>query len=193
MSNSVNGSLQPRRLRRRKRPMILIGLLLAWSLALGLGFATVIAPSPSVAADPVAASATPNSVGTVDIIPQRYQLGQQLYLENCATCHIGVPPGLLPTQTWRELLRDPQHYGAELQPLVDPPRYLVWNYLQFASRLVAADEKVPYRVADSKYFKVLHPKVELPQKATLATCITCHPGTNQFNFRSLTPNWENAP
>lgn len=187
MSNSSNGSLQPRRLRLRKHSTMLIGLLLAWSLALGLGLATIMAPSPSVAADPS------NTTGTVDSIPQRYQLGQQLYLENCATCHIGVPPAALPTQTWRELLRDPQHYGAELQPLVDPPRYLVWNYLQFASRQVAADEKVPYRVADSKYFKVLHPKVELPQKATLATCISCHPGTNQFSFRSLTPNWENAP
>jgi mono/diheme cytochrome c family protein len=49
--------------------------------------------------------------GTVDRIPDRYQLGQQLYLENCATCHIGLPPQVLPTETWRRLLQDPNTTG----------------------------------------------------------------------------------
>jgi hypothetical protein len=173
--------------------MILIGLLLAWSLALGLGLAQAMTPPATIDASVSAAATESSPVGTVDVVPQRYQLGQQLYLENCATCHIGIPPAVLPTETWRDLLRDPQHYGAELQPLVDPSRRLVWNYLQFASRQVLADEKVPYRIADSKYFKVLHPKVKFPQKAALSSCVTCHTGAEQFNFRSLTPQWENSP
>ncbi|NDJ19244.1 diheme cytochrome C [Myxacorys almedinensis] len=182
MSPVSKNSRAHRPLMRRKRaPLWLIGIVLAWSLAVGLGLARAIAAEPAP------------QITTVDAIPPRHQAGQQLYLETCATCHIGIPPAVLPTQTWRELLRDPQHYGAELQPLVDPPRYLVWNYLKFASRQVAPEENVPYRIAQSKYFKILHPNIELPQKATLSSCIACHPGTNQFNFRSLSPPWKKAP
>ncbi len=47
------------------------------------------------------------------------------------SCHIAIPPTVLPTQTWRNLLEDPQHYGATLKPLVDPPRILVWRLPPF--------------------------------------------------------------
>ncbi|MDP8934936.1 MAG: diheme cytochrome c, partial [Cyanobacteriota bacterium] len=62
--------------------------------------------------------------GTVDRIPDAYQLGQQLYLENCATCLIGLPPQVLPTETCRRLLQDPQLYGQSIKLLVVPPRLL---------------------------------------------------------------------
>ena len=131
--------------------------------------------------------------GTVDRIPDRYQLGQQLYLENCATCHIGLPPQVLPTETWRRLLQDPQHYGQTIKLLVDPSRLLVWNYLQTFSRRQAKDEELPYRAANSRYFKALHPKVKMSQVANISSCVTCHPGASQYNFRKLTAEWENSP
>ncbi len=130
---------------------------------------------------------------TVDRIPDRYQLGQQLYLENCATCHIGLPPQVLPTETWRRLLQDPQHYGQTLKLLVDPPRLLVWNYLQTFSRPQTKEEELAYRVASSRYFKALHPKVKMSQPANISSCVTCHPGVSQYNFRKLTAEWENSP
>lgn len=168
---------KPRRLRQRS-PLILILLILFWSLILGLGLAQAIEPAKT---------------GTVDVVPQNYQVGQELYLENCATCHIGIPPAVLPTQTWRDLLQDSQHYGVELKPIASLNRRLIWNYLLFSSREVKPDEKVPYRVSESKYFKALHPKVDVPRPVSLSSCATCHPGANQYNFRSLTPNWEDAP
>ncbi|MBE9122253.1 diheme cytochrome C [Tychonema sp. LEGE 07199] len=136
---------------------------------------------------------TGEDIGTVDRIPEAYQLGQQLYLENCATCHIGLPPQVLPTETWRRLLQDPEHYGQTIKLLVDPPRLLVWNYLQTFSRPQPKDEDLPYRAANSRYFKALHPRVKLPQPANLSSCVTCHPGASQYNFRKLTPEWENSP
>ncbi len=170
--------------------MILMLVVLVWSLILGWGLAQAVEPAQK----PQSMSARNSAaIGTVDVIPANYRYGQQLYLENCATCHIGIPPAALPTQTWLALLQDPQHYGVELTPLVDPARHLVWSYLQTFSRQVLADENVPYRVNDSKYFKILHPKVDLPRPTTLSTCISCHPGTNQYNFRSLTAKWENSP
>lgn len=179
MSNFVKRKSGDRQLKRR--PLGLIVVILAWSLAMGwlLSLATS------------AHSATPTSdIGTVDVVPAQFQLGKQLYLDNCATCHIALPPEVLPTQTWRNLLQDSQHYGVQLTPLVDPPRMLVWRYLSTFSRTQLKDEATPYRVNNSRYFQALHPHVKLPRPVEMSSCITCHPSARDFNFRHLTPEWE---
>ncbi|NJK38010.1 MAG: cytochrome C [Oscillatoriales cyanobacterium RM2_1_1] len=151
-------------------------------------------PSPGLPSPSQLASNEPPNPGTVDWIPERYQLGQQLYLENCSSCHVAVPPQTLPTQTWQQLLQDSQHYGVQIQPLVDPQRVLVWNYLRLFSRpLTLKEEQVPFRLNRSRYFKALHPKVEFSQPVNLETCGTCHPGASAYDFRKLTPEWQNAP
>lgn len=175
-----------RRLRRRS-PLLLFLLLLLWSIIIGWGLAVI------TNAQQTNQNAPPSeAIGTVDSVPQRYQLGQQVYLENCATCHIGVPPAVLPTQTWQRLLQDTQHYGVQLKPLVDPPRLLVWNYIRTFSRPLNKEEEIPYRIQESRYFKALHPTVKLPRPINLNSCATCHPGATEYNFRRLTPEWENS-
>jgi mono/diheme cytochrome c family protein len=178
---------------------VLLLLVLCWSLALGWGLAQATEP-PQVKAQ--VAQLTSNvenrapaatAIGTVDPVPAKYQLGQELYLENCATCHIGLPPAILPTETWRQLLQDRQHYGQQIKPLVNPSRLIVWDYLRTFSRVHDKEEETPYRIADSRYFKALHPRVQLPRSLTMASCASCHPAAAQFNFRRLTPEWENSP
>jgi hypothetical protein len=159
----------------------LLLVIVTWSLVMGwlLALATN------------AQSATPTAeIGTVDVVPAQYQLGQELYLENCSTCHIGLPPAVLPTQTWKNLLQDSQHYGAQLKPLVDPPRILVWKYLSTFSRVQLDDEETPYRLNDSRYFKALHPGVKLPRPVQLGSCVSCHQGASDYNFRRLTAEWK---
>ncbi|MCL6751323.1 cytochrome C [Nostoc sp. CCCryo 231-06] len=159
----------------------LLLVIVTWSLAMGwlLALATN------------AQSATPTAeIGTVDVVPAQYQLGQELYLENCSTCHIGLPPAVLPTQTWKNLLQDSQHYGAQLKLLVDPPRILVWKYLSTFSRVQLDDEETPYRLNDSRYFKALHPGVKLPRPVQLGSCVSCHQGASDYNFRRLTAEWK---
>ncbi|MBD2356280.1 cytochrome C [Tolypothrix sp. FACHB-123] len=168
----------------KRQPLGLLLVVLAWSLAMGwlLSLASNVQ------------GATPNTeIGTVDVVPAQYKLGQELYIENCATCHIALPPAVLPSQTWKNLLEDSQHYGAQLQPLIDPPRILVWRYLQFFSRAQRKDEETPYRVKDSRYFKALHPKVKLPQPVQINSCVSCHPSATDYNFRRLSPEMENSP
>lgn len=179
MSNLVKRKSRTRSLKRR--PLGLIIIILTWSLA--MGWLLALATS--------AHSATPTTeIGTVDITPPAQQLGQELYLENCATCHIGIPPAALPSETWRNLLQDSQHYGVQLKPLIDPPRALVWRYLSTFSRPQLPDEEIPYRVTNSRYFKALHPKVKLPRPVQLNSCVTCHPGASEYNYRRLTAEWE---
>jgi Dihaem cytochrome c len=160
----------------KRQPFGILLVVLVWSLAMGWLLSSATS----------AISATPTSeVGTVDIVPAQYQLGQQLYVENCSTCHIALPPAVLPSQTWKNLLQDSQHYGAQLQPLVDPPRVLVWKYLSTFSRTQLKEEETPYRVNSSRYFKALHPKVKLPSPVQIGSCVSCHPSANEFNFRRI--------
>ncbi|MBE9035075.1 cytochrome C [aff. Roholtiella sp. LEGE 12411] len=160
----------------KRQPFGLLLVVLVWSLAMGWLLSSATS----------AISATPTSeIGTVDIVPAQYQLGQQLYVENCSTCHIALPPAVLPSQTWKNLLQDSQHYGAQLQPLVDPPRVLVWKYLSTFSRTQLKEEETPYRVNNSRYFKALHPKVKLPRPVQIGSCVSCHPSASEFNFRRI--------
>lgn len=168
--------------RTNKSPLILLLLILLWSLAMGWGLALV------------TNAQTPESeaIGTVDPVPPRHQLGQELYLENCATCHIGIPPSVLPVESWKQILEDSQHYGASLPLLVDPPRLLVWNYLKTFSRFRDKEEETPYRVDDSRYFKALHPQVKVPRPVQISGCVSCHPGAADYNFRRLSSEWQTA-
>ncbi|MBO3460900.1 cytochrome C [Aetokthonos hydrillicola Thurmond2011] len=182
MLNIVTRKFSERKLRRK--PIGLFLVILAWSLAMGWLLALT---------NNVQAAAPSNEIGTVDVVPAQYKLGQDLYLENCSSCHIALPPAVLPTQTWKNLLEDSQHYGVQLKPLIDPPRALVWRYLVNFSRTQLKEDGTPYRVNDSRYFKALHPKVKLPRPVQIGSCVSCHPSAAQFNFRSLTSEWENSP
>lgn len=178
---------------RRRSPLTLLLLLLMWSLILGWGLSQGLS-AQTVPGDPGNQSVpAPDPAGLVDVVPDRYQLGQQFYLENCATCHIALPPQVMPTQTWASLLQDSQHYGATIQPLMEPALQITWDYVSTYSRPIIERERIPYRLAQSRYFKALHPNVEFTEPITPSGCAACHPAAAQFNFRQLTPNWENSP
>jgi Dihaem cytochrome c len=177
MSNLVKRKSRPA----KRKTIGLMVIILAWSLAMGWLLAL---------ATNVQAATNTSEIGTVDIVPAQYQLGQQLYLENCSNCHIALPPAVFPTETWKNLLQDSQHYGVQLKPLVDPPRILVWKYLLTFSRSHLKEEPTPYRFKDSRYFKALHPKVQLPRPLQVGSCVSCHPSATDFNFRNLSPEWK---
>jgi Dihaem cytochrome c len=185
---------------RSRRWVALLALALAWS-AIGGGLLARLAaapvPAPLSSSAPTPNLTTPNLTTpnlttpyvTTDAVADRYQLGQQLYFENCATCHIGLPPAVMPTETWRDILRDRSHYGATLPLLPDATRKVMGQYLQVFSRSKSPqEEQIPYRLAQSLYFKALHPGVSLTKsgiKPGLNSCEVCHPASRQFNFRQI--------
>jgi Dihaem cytochrome c len=167
---------------RRRSPFILLLLLLIWSLSLGWFLSQAAQGQTSPTLNPY--SNPIPSIGTVDPTPNRYQAGEQLYLESCRTCHIPIPPAVLPTSTWRDILLDEEHYGTQIEVLPNLQIQLVWNYLQTFSRPTEAEEETPYRIDSSRYFRALHPDVEIDRPVTLQSCVTCHVNAAQFDFRS---------
>lgn len=183
--------------RRGRSITVLLLLLLLWSICLGWGLS--LAAEPSVVnriaqeTNPSEAAVPGTAIGTVDAVPDRLKTGQALYLENCATCHLGLPPAVMPTETWRQLLQDSQHYGVDLQPLTSPYLQIVWEYIRYASRPQSEQQQTPYRLYQSNHFKILHPRVKLPSRPGLSSCISCHPGAGNYDFRTLSSEWQNAP
>jgi len=177
---SILGKGKFRQLKRQSFGVMLV--ILAWSLVIGW----LLTSTTSVQANPTA------EIGTVDVIPARQKLGEEIYIETCSNCHIAIPPAVLPSQTWKNLLQDSQHYGVQLKPLVDPPRILVWGYLSTFSRSQREDEDTPYHVEKSRYFKALHPTVNLPRPVQISSCVSCHPGAGEYNFRRLSSELVNG-
>ena len=194
----------PKGLRRRLRSVWVLLLLAGLSSLLGWGIQVQSAsgqyPSGQYpanqslisqsAANPLAP--TPAMIGTVDAVPANLQLAQETYLARCATCHIAIPPSVLPDESWKAILQDSNHYGVAWDQLRNPELALVWRYLQFNSRGLNPDEQVPYRIARSRYFKILHPRVKFTEPVALGTCGSCHIGASKFDFRTLSPQWKDA-
>lgn len=130
----------------------------------------------------------------VDAVPTRYEPGFQAYLETCASCHVAIPPEVLPTESWREILRKPDnHFGVVIPNYNRLTQLLIWDYMSNFSRPLPPDSPIPLYVEKSRYFKALHPRVTMPPDMTSKTCVTCHPNVANFNFRTLTPEWDDAP
>jgi hypothetical protein len=188
-------------LRTRQCSRVLLRVsLLFWSIAIGLGLSQMVHATSTVngfvqgtGVSGLRARSQVIVIGSVDPVPPGLQLAQDAYLENCATCHIGVPPAVLPTETWQQLIQDPQHYGVEIKPLQNPYRSLVWNYFRTFSRPKLINENIPYRLAQSRLFTALHPKVKFSQPIRLGSCVTCHPGAAKYDFQTLTSEWLNSP
>lgn len=184
---------QYRRRRPRKRSaLILLLLLVLCSLLVGWGLSLLITDDRFLVAE-AAELEEVNTPGPVDAVPPAYQLGEQLYLESCGSCHLALPPQTMPTETWQQLLQDPNHYGARLQLPVNPQIQYIWGYLKLFSRPLKQSEPVPYQVTKSRYFKILHPEVEFSGNLSPASCASCHPGAADFDFRSLSQEWQDTP
>lgn len=112
----------------------------------------------------------------------RYQPGAQVYLAACATCHIALPPEVFPSETWRRLLVDVNHYGVQIEVLQEPFLQMAWEYLRDFSRGRAENEPVPYRIRESRLFRALHPGVTMPADQGVNSCMGCHPRANLGDF-----------
>lgn len=161
--------------------VFLLGVILCFTMFLG-GVMAIAVASPASGFRPV------------DPATGRFVEPQAVYVENCSGCHVPLPAEVLPTQTWRLLIEKPEaHYGVALDQIISVTQLMMWNYLNAYSRPLNIDEPRPLYVAQSRYFKALHPRVDLPKEVNHRSCILCHPGAQQYDYQTLTPEWDNAP
>lgn len=167
-----------------KRSLGLVTVLLVWSLSVGWGLTQATAQTNPLS----------NQLITQTSTQENLKLGQEMYLENCASCHLPIPAEVLPTETWKNILLKPlQHYGQRLSNLPAITIKIIWGYLGEYSRPLSVNESKPDYVRQSRYFRLLHPQVELPEVISSQSCVACHPNAPRLDYITLSPEWENKP
>ncbi|MGB5595123.1 MAG: cytochrome [Crocosphaera sp.] len=175
----------PFRFRRSNLLYLIISLaILLWCLSIGWAFTKALAQNP-----------TPMLAQSLNPTRSTVEAGKELYVSTCSGCHIPIPPEVLPTETWQELLEKPhKHYGTSVPNMIRLSQVLIWDYLKTYSRpILLKDAPVPFYIEQSQYFKILHPRVEFTEPIAHKSCVLCHPGVKQFDYRQLTAEWEDAP
>ncbi|MBI5716586.1 MAG: diheme cytochrome c [Burkholderiales bacterium] len=112
------------------------------------------------------------------------------YAQECASCHIAYPPGLLPRESWRRVMSSlGRHYGTDasldgaLQRQIEA--WLVAH--AGTSRKVVREAPPEDRITRSAWFEREHRAVNaqtwrLPSVKSAANCGACHPGADQSDF-----------
>ena len=111
------------------------------------------------------------------------------FQQECGSCHLAYPPGLLPAASWRKLMTGlDKHFGvdASLTPadVTEITQFLVKNESNRWSANTA-----PLRITESAWFKAKHNAREIApavwKRASIkspANCSACHGGAEKGNF-----------
>lgn len=123
------------------------------------------------------------------------------YIEECASCHMAYPPGLLPAPSWERMMSTlDDHFGdnAELDPAVaaEITGYLIANSADATSdyrrsrrigRTLSAAE-APLRITELAYIRHEHDEIPTrlingnPEVNSLANCVACHHRAERGSF-----------
>ena len=123
-----------------------------------------------------------------------------IYQEECASCHMAYPPGLLPARSWEKIMAGLEsHFGdnTELEPesFKQISKFLVTNSADNSpyrrSRKIMRSlnsNDAPIRISETPYIKYKHD--EIPDKLvkfnkkvnSLANCNACHNKAEQGLF-----------
>lgn len=130
------------------------------------------------------AAQTQTTYGMVDPVSEKHAVGYEIYVERCATCHVALPPALLPLEAWETIVTDSAHYGVSLPSIPPFDQQIMVNYLQTYSRSYRGRGPTAYRLTDSDFFAALHPNVLLPEPLNLRSCTSCHVGADKQDYIS---------
>lgn len=123
-----------------------------------------------------------------------------LYKEECSSCHMAYPPGLLPARSWEKIMSGLElHFGDNAELDADTVKkiseFLITNSADNSkyrrSRKIMNslnDEDVPIRIIETPYIKYKHD--EVPDKMvkgnkkvkSLSNCNACHSKAEQGLF-----------
>ena len=109
------------------------------------------------------------------------------YRDECGSCHVAYPPGLLPAVSWQRLMSDlPRHYGTDAS-LDEPVRQSLATWLDANASRKRLEAPPEDRITKSRWFVREHD--EVPANAwrrasikTAANCSACHSGAAQGDY-----------
>ena len=111
------------------------------------------------------------------------------YRQECASCHIAYPPGMLPAQSWQRLLSNmSHHFGTDASLDADSVKQISAWLTANSSRNAGAQAPPPEdRITRSTWFRQEHAEVSAavwkrPAVRSASNCAACHTRADQGNF-----------
>ena len=120
----------------------------------------------------------------------------QLFLQECGSCHFAYQPGLLPKRSWIKMMGDLEnHFGVDASlDKFDNKILLAYmiknssdNSKRYRSKIITKyikPDTTPLRMTQTYYFKLTHnglTKSMISKYADghISNCLKCHPKANQ--------------
>ncbi len=117
-------------------------------------------------------------------------INNRMYVGECGLCHFTYQPELLPSRSWRKIMRNLNNHFGEKVPLEETRkeeivRYLLDNAAEYSSANVAVritksvENRTPIRITDVPYIKKKHDHIpsgvlrHIPLNS-LSECTVCH-------------------
>lgn len=123
------------------------------------------------------------------------------YAEECGSCHIAYPPGLLPADSWRRIMSSLQDHFGDNAELDQATNQEIMTFLlahaadnssyrrsqQLMTAVQGASIQPPLRITDNPYFRHEHHEVSprlLKQSGavSMSHCNACHQRAEQGSF-----------
>lgn len=115
-----------------------------------------------------------------------------LWREECGSCHIAYPPGLLPPAAWQQQMQTlAEHYGTDAS-LAAADNAAILAFLRDASAgnklaLEASADGMPPRITTTRWFKREHHEVSQarfarPSVGGPGNCVACHRDAEEGRF-----------
>ena len=111
------------------------------------------------------------------------------YQQECASCHVAFPPGLLPAASWQRLMTElPRHFGADASLDAASVKELsTWLVANAGVGKRSREAPPGDRITRSAWFTRKHDEVPTaawrrPAVKSPSNCSACHPRADQGDF-----------
>lgn len=111
------------------------------------------------------------------------------YQQECSSCHIAYPPGMLPAASWQRLMDNlPRHYGTDASLDDATVKQLsTWLAANAGTYKRVREQPPEDRITRSAWFERKHDEVpastwKRPAIKSAANCAACHPKSDQGDF-----------
>jgi len=115
------------------------------------------------------------------------------YTQECAACHTGYPPGMLPARSWQRIMTGlDKHYGTDASLDAATVQQIgTWLQANAATYKRVAEAPPEDRITRSAWFVREHDEVapsvwKLASVKSAANCSACHTGADQGDYSERT-------
>ncbi|WP_456376543.1 hypothetical protein [Thiolapillus sp.] len=120
------------------------------------------------------------------------------YRNECGSCHMAYPAGLLPAHSWERLMTTlNEHFGKKVE-ISKKSRKIIFNYLLngaagrvdyvVSNQMIRNIKGIPIRITELPYFRHKHQKIPAqqvtgnPEIRSFSNCLACHTQAEKGRF-----------